>query len=189
MLLLCLLAPVVAAAHGPEATGPYLPSPTPDRIILTYSGDPATTQSVTWRTDSAASAPQVEFAPTTATGSFGGRQGFAIAAVATYATTQWLDTELGRAAYHTAEMVRLEPQTLYAYRVGDGAVWSEWFHFHTASREAEPFTFVYVGDAQNDLKSLWSRTIRQAYGQAQPQLLVHAGDLVNRAHHDAEWGE
>ena len=47
-------------------------------------------------------------------------------------------------------MVGLEPQTLYAYWEGAGAVWSGWFHFRIASREAEPFTFVYVGDAQND---------------------------------------
>ena len=31
--------------------------------------------------------------------------------------------------------------------------------------------------------------MHQAYGQARPQLLVHAGDLVNRAHNDEEWGE
>lgn len=29
----------------------HRPTPMPDRIILTWSGDPATTQAVTWRTD------------------------------------------------------------------------------------------------------------------------------------------
>ena len=29
----------------------HAPRPLPDRIILTWSGDPATTQAVTWRTD------------------------------------------------------------------------------------------------------------------------------------------
>ena len=29
----------------------HLPSPLPDRIVLTWNDDPATTQSVNWRTD------------------------------------------------------------------------------------------------------------------------------------------
>jgi hypothetical protein len=29
----------------------YEPTPIPERVILTWEGDPATTQSVTWRTD------------------------------------------------------------------------------------------------------------------------------------------
>ena len=29
----------------------YAPTPLPDRVVLTWEGDPATTQSVTWRTD------------------------------------------------------------------------------------------------------------------------------------------
>ena len=45
------------------------------------------------------------------------------------------------------------------YRVGDGVNWSEWFHFRTASDRPEPFSFIYFGDAQTDLKSLWSRVI------------------------------
>ena len=29
----------------------HAPRPLPDRIVLTWAGDPATTQAVTWRTD------------------------------------------------------------------------------------------------------------------------------------------
>src|SRR5262247_2612941 len=34
----------------------------PDRIVLTWSGDPATTQSITWRTDTTVANPVVQYA-------------------------------------------------------------------------------------------------------------------------------
>jgi phosphodiesterase/alkaline phosphatase D-like protein len=61
------------------------------------------------------------------------------------------------ALHHSAQLGDLEPNTLYAYRVGGGEVWSEWFHHRTAGREPAPFSFLYFGDAQNDIRSLWSR--------------------------------
>jgi 3',5'-cyclic AMP phosphodiesterase CpdA len=83
----------------------------------------------------------------------------------------------------------LEPATQYAYRVGDGTHWSEWFHTRTGSAEAAPFSFIYMGDAQNGLESHWPRAIRAAYAQApNAAFIVHAGDLVDRAHRDREWG-
>ena len=74
--------------------------------------------------------------------------------------------------------------------MGDGTNWSEWIQFTTASDRSDPFTFVYFGDAQNLLKSHWSRVIREAYRDApKAAFLLHAGDLINRADADAEWGE
>src|SRR5690606_31850231 len=100
-------------------------------------------------------------------------------------------TNLGNAHYHSATFTGLKPNTLYAYRVGDGEkLWSEWFQFRTASDTPAPVQFIYVGDAQTNLKSLWSRVIRQAYSDApKATFLLHAGDLVNRGDADAEWGE
>ena len=80
--------------------------------------------------------------------------------------------------------------TAYCYRVGDGQVWSEWNVFHTASTKPEPFRFLYVGDEQNAIKSLWSRSIRRAYAAApDARFLVHAGDLVAEGYDDRLWGE
>jgi 3',5'-cyclic AMP phosphodiesterase CpdA len=87
-------------------------------------------------------------------------------------------------------MIGLTPETLYAYRVGDGVHWSEWIHFKTASSQAKPLSFLYFGDAQNDLKSMWSRAIRGAYSKMpEANFMIHAGDLINRANSDHEWGE
>jgi hypothetical protein len=97
----------------------------------------------------------------------------------------------GKIAGHCAvNFTGLEPGTKYCYRVGDGGTWSEWNSFQTAARQPEPFRFIYVGDAQNGIKSMCSRTFRQAYATApDARFLVHAGDLVDEGYDDTLWGE
>lgn len=163
----------------------------PDRIVLTWAGDPTTTQAVTWRTDTSVTEPVAEIALAE------GSPRFVENAWRVAGESQ--PFEASAAAYNPAEAVHfhtvffedLTPDTLYAYRVGDGeAVWSEWFHFRTAKEGEAPFTFAYVGDAQNGLLSHWSRLIRAAYAR-DPQIdfIIHAGDLVNTAHMDLEWAQ
>ncbi|MDA0745450.1 MAG: metallophosphoesterase family protein [bacterium] len=167
-----------SAAHDPR------PTPVPDRIVLTWKTDPATSQAVTWRTDASVVEATVEIAPAD------GSPGFVQNAQKIQARTDSLETENGLAHYHSTNLTGLTPATLYAYRVGSGNIWSEWFHFRTASTKAEPFSFIYFGDAQNNLLSLWSRTIRSAYADApKASFMIHAGDLINRANVDGEWSE
>ena len=91
---------------------------------------------------------------------------------------------------HTVELDELEPSTMYAYRVGDGTYWSEWFQFRTAADGADEFAFVYFGDAQNAVRSMWSRVIREANQHApRASFMLHAGDLVNSSNVGMEWGE
>ncbi len=161
------------------------PTPVPDRIVLTWSSDPATSQSVSWRTDATVWNPKAQIAVAT------DGPKFASEASEVRGTTAALETDLGVVShYHSVNLVDLKPSTKYAYRVGDGVNWSEWSHFDTASAEPKPFSFVYFGDSQNDLKSHWSRVVREAYRDApKASFLLHAGDLVNNANADAEWGE
>lgn len=165
------------------------PTEQPDHIILTFSGDPSTSQSVTWRTS-------VEV-----------KQGLAQITLASAAPRIWKSasqtmakTELMDASkvdgaevssnYHSVTFNGLIPDTLYAYRVGDGTHWSEWFQFRTASKKAEPFSFLYVGDAQNYILELWSRLIREGFSKApKARFIVHAGDLVSEAHSERQWHE
>ncbi|MCX7701483.1 MAG: metallophosphoesterase family protein [Gemmataceae bacterium] len=179
----------------PEPVSPaelHRPSRQPDRIILTIKGDPARTQAVTWRTDTSVKVGYAELGPCDESGAFAG-----YARVKTepktrrfQAVTTPLKSDLNEAHYHTVEFTDLEPNTQYLYRVGDGVNWSEWFEFRTASDKPAPFTFLYLGDAQNSIKTHWSRVIRRAFRDApDARLLLHAGDLVNRANSDAEWGE
>jgi 3',5'-cyclic AMP phosphodiesterase CpdA len=162
----------------------HRPSGLPDRIILTFTGDPARTQAVTWRTAVTGAKAIAQIARADAAPDFVQNAKTAVA------TTEVLESDLNPAEYHSAVFTDLDPRTLYAYRVGDGVNWSEWVHFRTASVEPEPFSFLYFGDAQNDIKSMWSRVIREAYTEAsRSRFIIHAGDLINRANRDAEWGE
>lgn len=169
--------PVPAAvAHRPTAL--------PDRIVLTWQGDPARSQSVTWRTDASVERAVAQIALAEA------GPGFPAKAQTVEAVTTPLTTDLGPAHYHTARFENLKPRTKYVYRVGDGVNWSEWIQFRTAADRPEPFSFIYFGDAQNDIKAHWSRVIREAYSDApKARFIIHAGDLINSANRDAEWGE
>ena len=173
--------------HAPAAADVkevYKPTVMPDRIVLTWTGNPATTQAVTWRTSTDVTKAWAEIAVA------GPGPGFTRNSEEVPATSQALMTDLSTAHYHTAEFENLTPSTRYAYRVGDGVNWSEWFQFSTASTDAEPFSFIYFGDAQTNVRSMWSRVIREAYRDApQAAFMLHAGDLINRAEADAEWGE
>jgi 3',5'-cyclic AMP phosphodiesterase CpdA len=162
----------------------HAPSAIPDRVILTWAEDPATTQAVTWRTSTSVQEAFAEYAKAT-----DGPQ-FVKKAERIIARTEAVKTNLNVAHSHSVNFTGLQPDTMYAYRVGDGFNWSEWNQFRTASDKSEPFSFLYVGDAQNDIFSLWSRVIRSAYGDApKARFIIHAGDLVNRGSEDAHWGE
>jgi len=182
----CIAALLLYFSFTPVAgtNAPYPPHPVPDRIILSWSGDPATTQSVTWRTDVSVKEAYAEIAPADPSPDFEAGK------VRVSASTELLVTDNNAAHFHSATFTGLLPETMYAYRVGSEENWSEWFQFTTASDEEKPFSFVYFGDAQNDIKSLWSRCIRQAYSSMPDvDFLIHAGDLINRANRDEEWGE
>ena len=154
---------------------------TPHRVMLGWTGDPAHTQSITWRTDSRAATPQAQYAVASA------HPDFVKSAVTVAATSGSL--EIGNGASVSTYRVTLEglrPGTRYLYRLGDGRNWGEWSAFHTAA----DFQFLYLGDAQNDIKWQWSRVIRTAYAHApNAAFIVHAGDLVSAGYRDELWGE
>lgn len=190
VLLPCLLAIAPSRAHDGEHPAPvrvpdaelHRPSAMPDRIVLTWTSDPATSQAVTWRTWTPTTRALAQLAVAA--------DGPQKASKEVMATREELSTDLGIAAYHTAEFQGLEPDTLYAYRIGDGVNWSEWLHFRTAKDTAAPFTFLYFGDAQNDIRTHWSRVVREAFREApRAAFTLHAGDLINTARRDADWGE
>lgn len=161
----------------------------PDHIVLNLTADPATSMAVTWRTDATVSRGMAEIALATPAPRFW-RNASSYSAV-----TETLDaTGILHAGsvvnYHSVTFEGLIPDTLYAYRVGDGTHWSEWFQFRTASNENEPFSFLYVGDAQNYILDLWARLIREGFRKAPDAgFILHAGDLINNAHSEQEWHE
>ena len=180
-------------SHGHKHDGLHhweIPSKDPDRIILTFNGDPSTKRAVTWRTDSTVEKAKAQIAIA------GVNSKFARQAIEYIATTQEFDLGLYKSNnslivnYHSVIFENLKPNTLYAYRVGDDENWSEWIQFKTANDKYSPSQFVYFGDAQNDILSHWSRVIRMAYQTApNASFVIHAGDLVDTAHRDYEWAQ
>ena len=167
-----------------------IPSKDPDRIILTFNGNPSTKRAVTWRTDSSVKKAEAQIAVAGINSDF-------VKEASTYtANTEEFDLGLYKSNkslivnYHSVVFENLKPKTLYAYRVGFAENWSEWIQFKTANDTYSPTQFVYFGDAQNDILNHWSRVIRMAYKTApDASFVIHAGDLVDSAHKDNEWAQ
>ena len=175
--------------HSPPKIPWEAPTTQPDRIALNWSDDPATTLSVTWRTDTTVTGAVAQIAVATPAPRFD-REAVDFSAETEILDLSAVDNEHIKALYHSVTFTELEPATLYAYRVGDGITWSEWYQTRTAHATPSPVKFIYFGDAQNGIHSHWSRNIRAAYTEASDaQFIIHAGDLVNRAHRNVEWGE
>ena len=190
---LSVLSPISAQQHHHHEGLHHweVPSKDPDRIMLTFYGDPATNRAVTWRTDTTIKQAIAQIAEATVNSKFVDN------AMTINAVTEPFDLGLYKGNnslavnYHSVVFEGLKPDKLYAYRVGDGSsYWSEWIQFRTAKSDYSPTKFVYFGDAQNDVLSHWSRVIRMAYQTApDAKFVIHAGDLINRAHRDYEWAE
>lgn len=156
----------------------------PERIMLTVTAQPATSQAVTWRTQAAATTPQAQIIPAKAS------PDLAKDAARVPAITDTVMIDGKTMYYHAVLFDTLSPNTVYAYRVGDGTVWSEWNQFRTAEAGDMPFQFVYLGDPQNDIHSICSRVFRMAYQKAPAaRFWLMVGDLVNNGEKDELWSE
>lgn len=166
---------------------PYAARNLPDRIVLSAGADAAREMAVAFRTDAIQRTAEAQLAP-----AIDSPRLQAQANIVTGTSTP-IATENGDAIYHQVRFTGLEPGRAYVYRVKGSAGWSEWLQFRTASAEAQPFRFIYLGDTQNDILAIASRVIREAFhATASPALVVHAGDLVAQREekvHDDEWGE
>jgi len=173
------------------------PTPTPDRIILNLTNDPMHSVAVNWRTDTTVESSMAQVAAATHGPDFladvrdinGEREDL------TYRPKN--DTVDGKviqhievsATYHSAIIDGLSPGKQYVYRVGSEEAWSEWFQIDMPE-PGKKISLVYFGDAQNSVKSMWSRVIREAYSSIPDvDFMLHAGDLINRFDRDIEWGE
>ncbi|WP_294853033.1 S-layer homology domain-containing protein [uncultured Oscillibacter sp.] len=129
LLLLCLLGGTARAA---ESAGP-------ERIILSWTGDPKTTMTVSWQAEANGPDGWVEYGTSP---SLSGAKKIS-ATVAKLTSGIALD-----AAVEQAALTGLTPGTTYYYRVGNGELKSEIRHFQTAQSEEPSFSFLYMGDVQ-----------------------------------------
>lgn len=90
---------------------------------------------------------------------------------------------------HRVSVAGLEPDTRYAYAIGDGSPrgWSPWRTMKTAPAAGRPTRFLYLGDAQTGLKG-WGRLLTTAHAR-HPEIdfVMIAGDLVDRGNERTNW--
>jgi hypothetical protein len=166
----------------------YPSSTRPDQILLTWSGEPQTTQAIQWRTNPEVRKAYLTYGRRADLNTLHPRQLQRVTA-----RTEPLNDPrlLGDSVVHrhTVELTGLDPGTAYVYAVGDGsrAGWSEWREFTTAPAGRVPFSFIYMGDAQNGLDR-WGSLVHTAFRE-RPDAAFYllAGDLVDRGNQRDNW--
>lgn len=110
----------------------------PDHIMLSLSGDPSTTMTVTWRTDISVSEGYVLYRK------HGTDDGFTRADAVCGEFVSDIDSSM----MHWVKLTGLCPGTAYEYTCGDGGNRSEVFAFMTAPEKIGKFKFVCFSDQQ-----------------------------------------
>jgi hypothetical protein len=162
----------------------------PDQVVLTWSGDPRTTQAIQWRTGRKVKKGWVAFGRKAETTGRPPWKWKRVKGVSRELEDRMLfnDPVVRR---HAVELEGLESDTTYVYCVGDGSRrgWTEPAEFRTAPSGTEPFSFIYMGDAQNGLDR-WGTLVRNAYRERpDAAFYVMAGDLVNRGNERDDWDD
>lgn len=152
----------------------------PERVVLTPAQDPSTSQAFTWRT--------------------GGDVAGGAIHIRAVGATEWrvedaranevLSSSGMATRTHSVTVDGLTAATEYEYYVGTEGFASETYRFTTAGAPGDDFTFIYFGDAQNELTDKWTPVVKAAYDRY-PEAIgsVNAGDLINRSSNDSEWTE
>ena len=182
-LLLIAAREGVAAAdqQSPAATGA---GKTPDHIVLTWTDDPHTTQTISWRTD-----------PSVTTGSVRFQKGSSVASAAAVRLASRSDfiTDLGPVAQFSVTITGLEPGASYSYQVGTPGAWSKSSTFSTEKKGLGAFTFLVFGDSQSGIADdpeygPWKTTVQNAFAAFRDaRFLVNVGDLVEVGQSCAHW--
>ncbi|MEL6363275.1 MAG: metallophosphoesterase family protein [Pseudomonadota bacterium] len=172
----------------------------PDRIVITLPKAPQTSFAITWRTDASVTETVAEIVEASDDARFdlnaetapAKTEALNLQSMDAFGETLTLKSNAGLPPthFHSVVFEGLKPDTIYAYRVkGAGDQWSEWLQTRTAAEDG-PVSFIYLGDAQNAVRSHWSRIIRAGFQDApKADFILHAGDLVNNPSRDLEWGE
>lgn len=179
LALLLLVCPLVSQNRPADHS--------PHRLLLNLTETPATSVALTWRTFKPVLDAMVEYAEATDGPTFKEATTTVPAKL-----TPWVHKDGPDATWYSAVLANLKPSTVYAYRVGTKGAWSEWNQFRTASDRSEPFSFVFLGDPQNDIRAHVSRMFREAYRSVpDARFWLFTGDLTTTPTDDLwnEWFE
>ncbi|MBN1346571.1 MAG: metallophosphoesterase family protein [Phycisphaerae bacterium] len=162
---------------------PFPSSARPDQVVLTWSENPRTTQTIQWRTNPSVKHALVRYR----------RQAAKDAPwTEVKATCEVIEDRLlmnDRYVHrHTAVLRGLMPATAYVYCVGapENDVWSDQAEFRTAPDGDAPFSFVTFGDTHR--RPEWGQLI-QAVDKRHPETAFYAiaGDVVSTGLFRDDW--
>lgn len=178
MFCLSVQTPITGQTQGTTAKA------IPDHITLSWVANPATTMTVTWRTDATVNSGYIEYHE---------KEGKAAESKRSEAQAHELLTDLGASRIFASTLSNLNPDTEYVYRVGDSGQWSEEHFFKTAPKKIEAFKFLVFGDSQSpvtgdDPYGLWRDNLHAAFrSNPDAAFIVNVGDLVDFGQSEAHW--
>ncbi|MCL4468115.1 MAG: metallophosphoesterase family protein [Deltaproteobacteria bacterium] len=168
------------------------PSPMPDQIHLTWTGDPATTVTIQWRTDMSISDSTVNYGTTSTYGMSG--QGIAFQLSGTTVT----DTSYTQVVmHHVVELQGLSPLTTYHYQAGGGGQFSRDYYFTTGPVTGftdSTFNFIVCGDTRGNSLGAFAginpslSSFASALSNRHPSFIIFTGDATEGGHID-EWDD
>jgi hypothetical protein len=153
----------------------------PDQIMLTWTDDPKTTQTVQWRTNPSIEEGLVRYREK-------GADAWNEAKAERSTLTDRLILNAPIVNRFTATLRDLKPATTYDYTVGSDETRSESFTFTTAPAGASPFTFLVLSDTHNKPETgQLLNTAQQKYPDA--AFLLISGDLVGTGQHRDDYDQ
>ncbi|WHH57763.1 metallophosphoesterase family protein [Petroclostridium sp. X23] len=173
--LIAVIAFAVQAAAADDTSGP-------DHVVLSWTGDPRTTQTVAWRDGSGVTEAKVQYIEQSKV-----TDGFAGAA-----EKAAVCSELYTGYSHfEATLEGLQPGAAYNYRVGTDGSWSETASFTTQASGIERFSFMDMGDIQEGGDTgPWKKLLQEALAN-DPDIrfsLVN-GDQIDNPNDITQWNK
>lgn len=152
----------------------------PEQIVLTWTANPTTTQTITWLMPPDSSAAVQYLRANDYDDNFDAARHLEVSGT-TFNNS-------GTLYRYTVDIVGLSPDTEYIYRVGSEGAWSEPAVFTTAMEDKD-FTFLYMGDIQAGYDS-WGNMLDSIYeNYPEIKFALLGGDLTDSSHDENEWLE
>jgi len=160
----------------------------PDHIMLTWSGDPTTTQTITWRAQSTVTQGSVRYKESDKPDA---------AYMTRKADVETFTTKPGDAPgsmnIFSVTLAGLKPGARYVYSVECGKISSPERSFSTAVKDIDTFEFLILGDSQsgdsrNADYAQWHDTLTNAFKRHDgSKFIINMGDLVEVGQSYIHW--
>jgi predicted phosphodiesterase len=159
---------------------PFPSSDIPDQVLLTWSGDPASSQDIQWRTNPTLKESFIEY----------WKEGSPDTLVVRSEVFEMEDRLLRNDRFvsrHTVRLKDLTSGTTYQYRLGNKlAGWTAPMEFQTAERKPTNFSYIWFGDTHHS--PVFGEMLQKA-SVRHPDVRFYqiAGDLVSTGLHRDDW--